>query len=130
MELNTRLQSRPFDLRVRLELSAKRSIALASSDFEGHCHPIFHSPQTPTNNAIFRIQGGVGRLFREYLDKHDFVEIHTPKLQGAATESGASVFKVDYFKREGWLPVVGNDVQSRTPSRPCLRHFQADDRLA
>ena len=26
------------------------------------------------------------------------MEIHSPKLQGAATESGASVFKVNYFK--------------------------------
>jgi aspartyl-tRNA synthetase len=26
------------------------------------------------------------------------MEIHSPKLQGAATESGASVFKVSYFK--------------------------------
>merc|ERR1711939_853085 len=59
--------------------------------------------RTATNNAIFRIQSGVGKLFREYLDKHDFVEIHTPKLQGAATESGASVFKVDYFKRPAFL---------------------------
>jgi aspartyl-tRNA synthetase len=31
------------------------------------------------------------------------VEIHTPKLQGAATESGASVFKVNYFGRNAFL---------------------------
>lgn len=37
------------------------------------------------------------QLFREYLNSQGFIEIHSPKLQGAATESGASVFKVQYF---------------------------------
>lgn len=59
--------------------------------------------RTTTNQAIFRIQHGVCKLFREFLDARDFVEIHTPKLQGAATESGASVFKVSYFKGEAFL---------------------------
>lgn len=60
--------------------------------------------QTITNQAIFKIQSGVGNLFREFLNEQGFVEIHTPKLQGAATESGASVFKVSYFKGKlRWL---------------------------
>ncbi|KAK0534517.1 aspartate--tRNA ligase dps1 [Tilletia horrida] len=59
--------------------------------------------RTTTNQAIFRIQHGVCRLFREFLDNLDFIEIHSPKLQGAATESGASVFKVDYFKGAAFL---------------------------
>lgn len=44
------------------------------------------------------MQSAIGDLFREYLSSHGFIEIHSPKLQGAATESGASVFKVGYFK--------------------------------
>jgi aspartyl-tRNA synthetase len=59
--------------------------------------------RTSASNSIFRIQSGLGRLFREYLDSHGFVEIHTPKLQGTATESGSSVFKVDYFGRPAFL---------------------------
>lgn len=59
--------------------------------------------RTPTNQAIFRLNHGVCRLFREFLENNDFIEIHTPKLQGAATESGASVFKVDYFKGKAFL---------------------------
>ena len=51
-----------------------------------------------TNQAIFKIQHAIGDLFRSYLNSNGFIEIHSPKLQGAATESGASVFKVDYFK--------------------------------
>ena len=33
----------------------------------------------------------------------DFVEVHTPKIVAAATESGANVFPVDYFGRPAYL---------------------------
>ncbi|KAH0590666.1 hypothetical protein H2248_000796 [Termitomyces sp. 'cryptogamus'] len=59
--------------------------------------------RTQTNQAVFKIQAAVGDLFRDYLSKHGFIEIHSPKLQGAATESGASVFKVSYFKGNAYL---------------------------
>ncbi|CAH7687452.1 hypothetical protein PPACK8108_LOCUS22233 [Phakopsora pachyrhizi] len=38
-----------------------------------------------------------------YLDKQGFIEIHTPKIQGAATESGTSVFKLQYFDQTAFL---------------------------
>ena len=47
---------------------------------------------------MFRLQAAIGSFFREYLEGQGFIEIHSPKLQGAATESGASVFEVSYFK--------------------------------
>ena len=59
--------------------------------------------RTSPAQAIFRIQSAVCNLFRSHLDSKGFVEIHTPKLQGGATESGASVFKVDYFGRQAFL---------------------------
>ncbi|KAF8168047.1 hypothetical protein B0H34DRAFT_684017 [Crassisporium funariophilum] len=59
--------------------------------------------RTQTNQAVFKLQGAVGDLFRNYLSSHGFLEIHSPKLQGAATESGASVFKVSYFKGDAFL---------------------------
>ncbi|KAH8928548.1 aspartyl-tRNA synthetase [Atractiella rhizophila] len=59
--------------------------------------------RTIENQAIFRINSGVVKLFRTFLDGKDFTEIHTPKLQFAATESGASVFKVQYFKTTAFL---------------------------
>ena len=59
--------------------------------------------RTGTSQSIFRIQSGVSNLFRTTLDDHRFIEVHTPKLQGSATESGASVFKVNYFGREATL---------------------------
>ncbi|EKD18052.1 uncharacterized protein L3040_004048 [Drepanopeziza brunnea f. sp. 'multigermtubi'] len=59
--------------------------------------------RTGPAQAIFRIQSGICNLFRTYLDDRGFIEIHTPKLQGGATESGASVFEVNYFGRPGFL---------------------------
>ncbi|KZS93446.1 aspartate-tRNA ligase [Sistotremastrum niveocremeum HHB9708] len=59
--------------------------------------------RTQTNQAIFKLQSGVVNLFRNYLNEHGFTNIHSPKLQGAATESGASVFKVSYFKGTAFL---------------------------
>ncbi|KAI9029371.1 hypothetical protein DFJ74DRAFT_482707 [Hyaloraphidium curvatum] len=59
--------------------------------------------RTTANQAIFRIQAGVVRLFREFLDGQQFTEIHTPKIIPAASEGGANVFKVSYFKGEAFL---------------------------
>ena len=84
--LDTRLNNRVIDLRVSVH-----NCLLVSFDVEPDL-------QTQTNQAVFKIQHAIGYLFREYLDSQGFIEIHTPKLQGAATESGASVFKVGYFK--------------------------------
>mmetsp|Transcript_20506 Transcript_20506/g.31601 ORF Transcript_20506/g.31601 Transcript_20506/m.31601 type:complete len:608 (-) Transcript_20506:1979-3802(-) len=53
--------------------------------------------RTPANQSIFRIESMVGVLFREYLIKKGFVEIHTPKLIKGASEGGADVFTLDYF---------------------------------
>ncbi|KAG6013868.1 hypothetical protein E4U54_006203 [Claviceps lovelessii] len=57
----------------------------------------------PSNQALFRIRSLVTRTFRQTLEEQGFVEIHTPKLQPAATESGAAVFKVNYFGRNAFL---------------------------
>lgn len=59
--------------------------------------------RTPTSQAVFRIQSAVCTAFRQYLMAQNFIEIHTPKLQGGASESGASVFQVGYFGRSAFL---------------------------
>lgn len=59
--------------------------------------------RTPTNQAIFKIQHGIGALFREFLTKKAFTEIHTPKILGSASEGGSNVFEVSYFKRSAFL---------------------------
>ncbi|KAJ1029379.1 hypothetical protein NDA13_002630 [Ustilago tritici] len=57
----------------------------------------------PTAQAIFRINAAICNNFRAHLDKNGFIEIHTPKLQGGASESGSSVFMLDYFGRPAFL---------------------------
>ena len=59
--------------------------------------------RTTTNQAIFRLEAGVCKLFRDTLDKRGFVEIHTPKIISAASEGGANVFTVSYFKTSAYL---------------------------
>ncbi|KAG4073449.1 hypothetical protein HA402_000673 [Bradysia odoriphaga] len=59
--------------------------------------------RTPANQAIFRIEAGVCKLFRDILTERGFVEIHTPKIISAASEGGANVFTVSYFKDSAYL---------------------------
>ncbi|XP_048389926.1 aspartate--tRNA ligase, cytoplasmic [Stegostoma tigrinum] len=59
--------------------------------------------RTMTSQSIFRLQAGVCQLFRETLIKKEFVEIQTPKIISAASEGGANVFTVSYFKTSAYL---------------------------
>ncbi|XP_036331260.1 aspartate--tRNA ligase, cytoplasmic [Rhagoletis pomonella] len=59
--------------------------------------------RTPANQAIFRLEAGVCRLFRDILTAKGFTEIHTPKIISAASEGGANVFTVSYFKDSAYL---------------------------
>ncbi|KJE94927.1 aspartyl-tRNA synthetase, variant 1 [Capsaspora owczarzaki ATCC 30864] len=59
--------------------------------------------RTTTNQAIYRLQSAVCLLFREFLTSQNFIEIHSPKIIGTASESGANVFAVTYFKQQAYL---------------------------
>lgn len=59
--------------------------------------------RTPANQAIFRVEAGVCKLFRDTLTNLGFVEIHTPKIISVASEGGANVFTVSYFKSSAYL---------------------------
>ena len=55
------------------------------------------------NLAIFKVQSTFVKYLREYLYNNNFTEIHTPKLIGAASESGSEVFEVKYFDSKAYL---------------------------
>ena len=74
--------------------------------------------RSTASQGIFRIQSGICRFFRSHLDSEGFIEIHTPKLQGGASESGASVFKVEYFGRGAFL--------AQSPQLPKQMSISAD----
>jgi nondiscriminating aspartyl-tRNA synthetase len=50
-----------------------------------------------------RLGAGIMRAFREALDERHFTEIQSPKIVASATESGANVFRLDYFGRPAFL---------------------------
>jgi aspartyl-tRNA synthetase len=72
-QLDTRLDYRPIDLR------------------------------SPRNFAIFRIQHSLVKGMTEYLDSRGFVQVFTPCIIGAPSESGAEMFEIDYFGRKAYL---------------------------
>ncbi len=59
--------------------------------------------RTERNQLLFKVQTVLVGAMREYLLGQRFMEIHTPKLIGAASESGADVFEVKYFDRKAYL---------------------------
>jgi aspartyl-tRNA synthetase len=59
--------------------------------------------RTPAKQAIFKLQHGFSQLFREFLLKNDFIEIHTPKIIGGVSEGGTNVFRLGYFNKQACL---------------------------
>lgn len=59
--------------------------------------------RTEKNQVLFKTQTVLVNAMRTFLLDRGFMEIHTPKLIGAASESGADVFEVKYFDRKAYL---------------------------
>ena len=63
-------------------------------------------PLTLRNNrerAIFKMQEGVVRGFRDFLLNEGFTEIRSPKIVATGAEGGANIFKLDYFGKKAFL---------------------------
>ena len=57
----------------------------------------------PRKQAVFRVEAASVEGFRRTLHALGFTQVFTPKLVATATESGATVFPVDYFGRRAYL---------------------------
>ncbi|MFD8756311.1 aspartate--tRNA(Asn) ligase [Kitasatospora sp. NPDC059577] len=57
----------------------------------------------PAQHLVFDVQTTVERAMREVTAEEGYTELHTPKLMGTASESGAEVFEVGYFGRTAYL---------------------------
>ncbi len=55
------------------------------------------------NHLMLKLQTTLTNAMREFLVERNFVEIHTPKLIAAASESGSDVFEVKYFDGNAYL---------------------------
>jgi len=61
------------------------------------------SMRNPKERAIFKLQEGIARGFREYLLSNNFTEIRSPKIVFAGAEGGTNIFKLDYFGKQVYL---------------------------
>jgi aspartyl-tRNA synthetase len=55
------------------------------------------------NLLIFKVATTAEMAMREYWIKNGFMEIHSPKIMGAPSESGAELFEMVYFDRKAYL---------------------------
>ena len=55
------------------------------------------------NQLMMQMQTTLSNAMREFLIENNFIEIHTPKLIAAASESGSDVFEVKYFDTKAYL---------------------------
>jgi nondiscriminating aspartyl-tRNA synthetase len=57
----------------------------------------------PARRALAQIAASSASGFRTALERAGFIEVFTPKIVAAATESGAHVFPIDWFGRRAYL---------------------------
>jgi aspartyl-tRNA synthetase len=55
------------------------------------------------NQLIFEVQTTAEQAMREYWLDHRFIEIHSPKIMGMSSESGAELFSLPYFGSTAYL---------------------------
>ncbi|MBU2589429.1 MAG: aspartate--tRNA(Asn) ligase [Nanoarchaeota archaeon] len=57
----------------------------------------------PDNLLRFKIWTFMEKAMREFWYKEEFLQIYSPKLMGAPSESGAELFEVEYFGQKAYL---------------------------
>ena len=73
------------------------------SDIEGRMDYRWIDLRREENQLMLSLQTALVGAMREFLLERRFVEIHTPKLIAAASESGSDVFAVKYFDTTAYL---------------------------
>jgi nondiscriminating aspartyl-tRNA synthetase len=91
--VSTPEEAPPFELR-RPQLDARLPTLLDNAAL---------ALRHPTRRATARVAAASVAGFRRALDALGFTEVHTPKIVGSATESGADVFALDYFGAPAFL---------------------------
>lgn len=74
-----------------------------SSNIDTRLNYRFLDLRNEKNLLMFKVQTCFVNAMRDYVVKNNFIEIHTPKLIGAASESGSEVFELKYFDRKAYL---------------------------
>ena len=88
----------------RKEIAAtKKKKAVERSSIDQRIDYRWIDLRTDENQLMFKVQTTMVNAMRQFLLGENFIEIHTPKLIGAASESGSNVFEVKYFDRNAYL---------------------------
>lgn len=56
-----------------------------------------------TKQSIFKIRSKIVKILIDFFEAQDFSSITTPKITALGVESGAEIFKLDYFGKEAYL---------------------------
>lgn len=83
--------------------AARKDGELPTVSYDLRLEHRFLDLRSQVNQALVRIVSTTQELFREYVRRAGFIEIHTPKILGGVSEGGAAVFKLDYFGKPACL---------------------------
>ena len=61
------------------------------------------SLRDPAQRLVYQVQTSMITAMNEFWADNDFTIMFSPKIMGTASESGAEVFKIDYFGRDAYL---------------------------
>ncbi|MGI5917130.1 MAG: aspartate--tRNA(Asn) ligase [Anaerolineae bacterium] len=88
----------PADSNLPIDLSAHTATSLDKRlDWR------FLDLRRPGMYSLFRVQTTVELAMRRFWADEGFVEIHSPKLMGSPSESGAELFGLEYFGQKAFL---------------------------
>ena len=89
---------------LHLEAAAEPELPIAAdSSLDKRMDWRYLDLRRPERLLIFEVQSTVEHAMREFWREQGFIELHSPKLMGSASESGAELFKVEYFERQAYL---------------------------
>src|SRR5437879_2095416 len=89
-----------------IEVANRADTPLPINEMSGIDHRLewrFLDLRNPSRRLIFEVQATFERALSDFALAEGCTELHTPKLMGTASESGAEVFQVKYFDRIAYL---------------------------
>ena len=94
--------------KIELVSKAKSPLQIETSDkietgFDKRLDYRFMDLRNPKVQALFRVKDVAIAKIREYFASNKFVEVHTPVIQAAGAEGGATLFPLVYYQKEAFL---------------------------
>jgi aspartyl-tRNA synthetase len=83
---------------VPLDISGK-----IESGFDARINHRYIDLRYPKNKAIFAVRSAVYKAVVDFFNNNNYINITTPKIVDCGVESGAELFKLDYFGRPAYL---------------------------